>query len=229
VDRRGTSVEPFSDARLVTERSGFQMGRGFALLVALVVGPSALTACGEVSFEPGDGGPSGITGGNETDAAQTLAAQIPPMAGGGAGSGFQYSPLTSGNTWTALYTDYFGAPQTLADGGLAGGRASCSAVTSSCHASSSEPGAVVSNGYVCPGTDKDACYTGITSSMVMPVLLTPGTPFESCGLASQLRCVDNLTGPMPLQPPPGYPAAYTFSEADLARLSDWVDAGFPNN
>lgn len=214
------------------------MRRGFAWLVALPLWPSALAACEAVTFDPGDGGPSGITGGNETDAAQTLSAQIPPVAPTEAGSGFQYSPLTAGNTWTALYTDYFGAPQPLPDGGLAGGRASCSAVASSCHASSSEPGAQASNGYVCPGDDKDTCYGSITSQTLAPVLLTRGTPFLSDGgtgdgLFQTLRTVD-YPGPMPQMPPPGYPAGpggvgYTFTAVDVERLSAWVAAGFPND
>jgi hypothetical protein len=96
------------------------------------------------------------------------------------------------------------------------------------------------SGYVCAGdaTDggKDECYASITSSMVVPVLLMSGTSFVDQGLYAQLNSVDNA-GPMPLGPPDAaaptpdagnYPT-YKFTAEDLARLSAWVDAGFPNN
>src|SRR5580692_11298795 len=201
------------------------MGRGFALVFAWVFGPLLLAGCEPDWGIDADGTLPGVTGGTETDAAAGLAPQSPP------GPPFQYTPLTPGNTWTGLYTDFFAAPQKLADGGFSGGRASCSG-TGQCHGDPSQPGAAVS-GYVCAGdaTDagKDECYAGITSSMVVPVLLMPGASFVDQGLYDQLRSVDE-SGPMPLLPPDagGYPL-YTFSAQDMARLSAWVDAGFPNN
>ncbi len=196
------------------------MGRGFALLFAVVLASSCLAACEAVSFEPGDGGPSGITGGNETEAAAALAAQSPP------GPPFQYSPLTPGNTWTALYADYFGAPET-ADGGQTGGRAACSGTPGACHDAPSSTGALGSGGYVCPGDDKDACYTSLTSPELG--LFTPDTPFQSDLLYAYLHSTANLNGNMPMGPPAAYPTAYTFTDVDIQRLSAWVDAGFPNN
>jgi hypothetical protein len=195
------------------------MGRG--LLFALILEASTLTACEGVHFEPGDAGPSGIQGGNETDAASTLAPQGPGDAS------FVYAPLTMGDTWTALYTDYFGTPQSLADGGQSGGRASCSAVAGMCHGASGDTGAELS-GFVCPGADadggKDDCYGSMSSG-----LLSPDEPFTVDTLSTVIRSVDNTGGLMPKAPPAGYPVAYTFTAFDLQRLSDWVDAGFPNN
>ena len=108
-----------------------------------------------------------------------------------------------------------------------------------CHGDASQPGAMLS-GYICAGdaTDagKDECYASITSSMVSPVLLMPGASFVDQGLYATLNFVDH-SGPMPLGPPDAaaptpdagnYPK-YSFSALDLARLSAWVDAGFPNN
>jgi hypothetical protein len=209
------------------------MGRGFALLFAWAFGPLLLAGCEPDWGFDADGTLPGVTGGAETDAATGLALQRAP------GPPYPYTPLTPGNGWTSLYTDYFGAPQKLADGGFSGGRAACSG-NGICHGDAGQTGAQVS-GYICAGdaTDagKDECYASITSSMLTTVLLMPGASFVDQGLWGQLNSVENTSGPMPLGPPDAasptpdagnYPA-YQFSAEDLARLSAWVDAGFPNN
>jgi hypothetical protein len=203
------------------------MGRGFALVFALVLGSPAVTACGGVSFGPGDSGPSGVTGGNETEAGSALVAETPPVPP------YHYAPLTPGNAWAALYTDYFGAPQMLADGGFMGGRAACSGTPGNCHGDGDAAGAAGSMGYVCAGepTDagKDECYTSLTTNGFK--LLTPGTPFMSDLLyVGVLRSTENPNGTMPLGPPAAYSSnTYVFTDEDIGRLSAWVDAGFPNN
>jgi hypothetical protein len=200
------------------------MGRGFALLFAGVLAAWAVTACEDVSFEP-DGGLAGVSGGQ--DATTGLVAQTPP------GPPFVYAPLTPGDTWTALYTDYFAAPQMLADGGFSGGRAACSGTPGNCHGDANATGAGGSMGYVCAGepTDagKDDCYTSLTTNGFM--LLTPSTPFTSDVLYTVvLKSTGNPSGTMPYGPPAAYPNnTYVFRAEDIQRLSDWVDAGFPNN
>jgi hypothetical protein len=95
------------------------MGCGFNLLLACVVTPSVLAACEpDAGFFELDGAIPGVTGSTATEAAAGLEPQRPP------GPPYQYSPLSSGNSWSALYTDYFGPPQPV-DGGQTGGRASC--------------------------------------------------------------------------------------------------------
>jgi len=198
------------------------MRRVFNLLFACVVAPSVLVACEPDAgfFEP-DGAISGVTGAGPTDAAVGLAPQSP------AGPPFDYGPLLSTeNTWSALYVDYFGPPQP-ADGGQVGGRASC-AGNGNCHGTIAG-GGYLSTGFLC--ADKEGCYGGITSQNSMnTIFLTPGDPLSKDLLyTGALRSVDHPLNQMPLAPPPGYPTAYSFTDVDIQRLAAWVDAGFPNN
>jgi hypothetical protein len=197
------------------------------------------------AIEP-DGKIVSLQGGATLDAAQGLMAQDPPaactdagkpgnpcMAAGtccGSAQGIEICALDGGtngtcitppalhtvNTWTALYADYFGGT----------GRAACSG-DGNCHGSASQPGAIASNGYVCPPDDSDGCYTTITSSGA--ALIQSGLSFQDDALYLYLRKPDSLEGTtlnnMPLAPT----ELYVFTPADLDRISAWIDAGAPNN
>ena len=217
------------------------MGCGLNLLFAFVAAPSVLAACEPDAgfFEP-DGAISGGTGGGATEAAAGLEPQSPP------GPPYQYSPLSSGNSWTALYTDYFGPPQPV-DGGQTGGRASCAGTVGNCHGPDPTPGVPSTGagevGFICP--DKECCYQSLTGhggdagpacpQALGQVLFTSGIPFAQDYLyTGVLRSADDSilrSGPhnMPLGPPLGYHAPYIFTDLDIQRLSEWVDAGFPND
>ena len=140
-------------------------------------------------------------------------APTPPPVEGGADAGTD--AVTAGDsgagadTWTALYHDYFGTT----------GVASC-AGTGTCHGSASQSGAQTSQ-YICPPGDQTGCYTGITNPMAG--LLTPGDgkAFSTTVLYSILR-KQSGGGNMPK-------SGYSFTAADIARISSWVAAGAKND
>jgi hypothetical protein len=224
------------------EKECFEMRRALALLFSLVSGAAALTGCEGVSFDA-DGGPSGIQGGTPTQASDQLGLQVPP------GPPIDYGPLTPGNTWTALYKDYFGAPK-FVDGAYTGGRASCSGNVGACHGTPDATGAQISGGYVCPGetpdggtgseggadtdADKSACYFGPSNdagagTFGIHTLVGDGGPFTMDLLYSALNST-NHKGGMPYGPPKyAYPTAYIFTDADIQRLAAWAEAGAPYN
>jgi hypothetical protein len=189
---------------------------------------SSAAACTDVSFDA-DGGLTDVEGGTLTAAASQLP-QNPQGAPSAPSPPFDYAPLTPGNTWTALYADYFGPPQPV-DGGYAGGRASCAAAAD-CHGIATQTGALSSK-FVC--ADQLGCYQSITSQAAIanrPVLLPLGEPFSEDYLyTTTLRSAQYPAGVlrMPLAAPPVYPTAYTFSETDVERIAAWVEAGAPNN
>ncbi len=161
---------------------------------SVVGGDSLMSATGS-SSSGGDGGGSGDGG---MSYVVTSAACLP----GGA---------NAGNTWTDLYTCYFGpAPAAVA---------SCSLTPGGCHGATGDPGAgLISNNYVCSPTDATACYTAMTKA-----LISPNTTFAPTTLFSALRSVQN-PGAMPLVPP-----TLTFQDGVLARISAWIAAGAANN
>lgn len=111
----------------------------------------------------------------------------------------------SGITWTDLYRDFFGASAP----------ASCKG-NGTCHGSVSEGGGSI---WVC-GDTQASCYTGITATAA--ALINTKDPASSTLLGVALR--SSQGGNMPLSP-----ASYTFSDASIKRISDWMAAGAQNN
>jgi hypothetical protein len=175
---------------------------GLSLLSAL-----SLAACSDAtgSLVGGDvtlassttGGDGGSTTG---DGGLTYLTSLSPACQPGAANG--------GNRWQDLFACYFGST----------GVASCS-LTSACHGTSTNPGAMSSN-YVC-ATDSTACYTSMTS--VAANLVTPGTPAAQTTLYAVLRKTDG-TGTMPQAP-----ITLVFQSGDMARIAAWITAGAKND
>ncbi len=130
-------------------------------------------------------------------------ASAPPAAPIDAG------PLGQGHTFDELYADYFGNPA----------RASC-AGNGSCHGADNQRGSQDSS-FVCPAGDKNACYTSLVSAAAD--LVNPGDAKTSILLTKVLRRADGTGGNMPQSP------GYAFSDTDLQRISDWIDAGAKND
>jgi hypothetical protein len=190
-------------------------------IVSLQGGSTLDTAQGLMAQEPPAGCTDAGKPGNPCAAAGTCCGsaqgiEICAFDGGTNGTCITPPALQTANTWTALYADYFGGT----------GRAACSG-DGNCHGSASQPGAIASNGYVCPPDDSDGCYTTITSSTAG--LIQSGLSFQDDALYQYLRKPASLAGTtlnnMPLEPT----ALYVFTPADLDRISAWIDAGAPNN
>jgi len=118
-------------------------------------------------------------------------------------------PLSAGSSWEALYTDYFGNP----------GRASC-AGNGSCHGDANQAGAK-SSAFVCDAADRNACYASLVSTAAS--LVVAKNAASSPLLTQVLRHADGSSGNMPKSPP------YGFTATDLQRISDWINAGAPND
>jgi len=120
--------------------------------------------------------------------------------------------LEAGVTWSSLYRDYFGNPQT----------ASC-AGDGNCHGSTSQPGYQVS-GFLCPADASVGCYMGITrGGDGGPDLIAPDASFTTDNLSSILCQDEGEIGSMPLG------CSYIFTRVDLERIADWIEAGAPGD
>jgi hypothetical protein len=145
-----------------------------------------------------------------------------------------------GHTWSDLYACYFGPT----------GQASCSG-QGTCHGSCSGTGALTS-GFVCGGT-KESCYLAIMQpnccgqitsdagaeaaaaecAASFPPVVPQGGASDptTTTLWTALRGVDpkKVVGlhNMPFTSTPGQ--GYTFSAADLDRISAWIEEGAPQN
>jgi hypothetical protein len=164
----------------------------------------------------------------ELQGGDPLVAATPPVTDAGGTSSMEsdaFAATTSDclpggahgdNTWTDLYTCYFGptAP------------ASC-ASQSGCHSAADQAGALGS-GYVC-GTTQQTCWQGMTMSSLSglaPIAMPfGGTDPTSATLFSALRKADG-TGidNMPLSP-----LSYIFQGGDMNRISAWIAGGALNN
>lgn len=137
----------------------------------------------------------------------------------------------AGHRWQDLYACYFGPT----------GKASCAA-QGVCHGAPDQAGAQFST-FVC-GPSKDACWQGMTSSIVPPKGATDGT---KTALYFSLRRQDGTATPatdnMPCNPVT-MPAAdggsnvtcslsaganYVFTSDDLARIVAWIQEGAQDN
>ena len=163
----------------------------------------ALSACGGNTTNGGPN-PEGIKGG---EAKYDASAPVDDtVSEGGVDSG-------SGITWTDLYRDFFGnAPQ----------GAGCNG-DGKCHGDASLAGAQGSGGFVCG--DKNTCFAGLTGSVGLVQSSDKAMP-QSSYLVSTLRHKTNgvQVGSMPKRP-----AGFVFTEADIARIGDWIAAGAQNN
>jgi hypothetical protein len=152
----------------------------------------------------------------------------------------------AGNTWTDLYACYFGPT----------GKASCSA-QGTCHNDCTGTGALTS-GFVCGGT-KESCYLGITTPNCCGTNTSPPSdsgagdgaadagPIEAstaCVGFSLLVPAGGSSDPagttletalrgapgvgLHNMPNPNDPT-YTFTAEDIARISDWIREGAPQN
>lgn len=148
------------------------------------------------------------------------------------------SQINCDPTWTSLYANYFGPL----------GQASCSPSTqSTCHGDPSQSGAQTS-GFVC-GSSKDACWQGMTAGVALDAggLFCPIVCLGTCPQNSQACPTDPTqqtlwtsihgTGGTGLHNMPcGDPtichaanATYTFTDTDLACISQWVQQGAQND
>jgi hypothetical protein len=118
----------------------------------------------------------------------------------------------AGHAWSDLYRDYFGPT----------GAASCAGTSGQCHGDTSSLGYQASD-YVCPGS-ASACYAGITSPQagLVPVNDTTGDPTLT-SLYATLR-KEGGGGEMPKEP-----ASFSFTPSDMKRITDWIQAGAPND
>ncbi|WP_394848384.1 hypothetical protein LZC95_13095 [Pendulispora brunnea] len=119
----------------------------------------------------------------------------------------------TGFTFTELYKDYFGH---VGPGGCAGnGR---------CHGSSDQPGALGSNGFICPAENepdgKDTCYQHLRDAGL--VAEADQTAPEHSPLYLVLR-KSTGGGTMPKAP------VCAFDEVDMKRIANWIRAGAPDN
>ncbi len=138
-------------------------------------------------------------------------------------SGMQTSPLpvecqpggaNAGNTWTDLYTCYFG-PTSLGN---------CAGSPGGCHASLQDPGGLVS-GFQCP-PDVASCYAGIVGATSI-VPMGGATDATTTTLYQALRMSDGTCSAgacMPLSP-----LSVVFEASDFARISAWITGGAPQN
>jgi hypothetical protein len=119
--------------------------------------------------------------------------------------------LDAGTTWSSLYRDYFGPA----------GVASCAgAAAGDCHGSTTQLGYEGSD-FLCPTGDASAaCYAGFKSAGAN--LLDPDASFADDPV-SDVLCQAGAVGTMPLGCP------YVFTPVDIERISDWVNAGAPDN
>lgn len=135
-----------------------------------------------------------------------------PVASADASCGDPNADAGDGHAWSDLYGDYFG-PSAIS---------SCAGTAGACHGEATGLGAQ-NSGFVCAG-GVSSCYTGITSTTAALVTVgdTTDDPTNS-GLYAVLRkaCIG---GQMPKEP-----ATFTFSSADMKRITDWIGAGAPNN
>jgi len=182
----------------------------FAALAACVVG-ACTNATGTVT---GSDNPA-------FDAAPPPAAPSPPEDAAPPPPTADAGPAT---TWTELYKDYFGPM----------GTASCAGSVGACHGEMAGAGYQGSL-YLCPPGDQTGCYMGITSQGVVPMpLLDPrsSTPFDMTGLFLRLRKTQGANSQNPPDPMPhqvGSAPPYTFTVADVAKISSWVAAGTKND
>jgi len=182
------------------------------LLSGLSCGPSralrapwvfsfALLAAGCSSASPDEQG-----GGARFDAA---APSVSSNDDGGDACGSPDFDAAEGTGWSDLYRDYFGptAP------------ASCAGTVGQCHGEASGLGAQAS-GFVCAG-GVTGCYQGITSPSAG--LIGEATNPTGSSLYATLRktCAGGIM--------PKVPADFYFGAADMARITDWLAAGAPDN
>ena len=135
-------------------------------------------------------------------------ASPPPTPATDAGCGDPNADAGNGHAWSNLYRDYFGPT----------GVASCAGTAGMCHGDANSLGAKASN-YVCAG-GVSGCYSGITA--LVTVGDTEDDPTNSALYAVLRKACAG--GTMPKEP-----ASFSFSAADMKRITDWIGAGSPNN
>jgi hypothetical protein len=115
----------------------------------------------------------------------------------------------AGNTWTDLYTCYFGST----------GTDSCSGQGTSCHATDTSAGGMFA--WVC-GTDPATCYNGMKGYAPLDPQAGMSAPTMN-GLYTVL--CGHPGGAMPL----GCPTGTSLLSGDFTRIAAWIQAGAPNN
>jgi hypothetical protein len=180
--------------------------RCFTLLVAISL--AAFSGCSVAT--------GSLVGGEPV--ALTMAPPPPTSDAGDDGAAAPTTLLTSadclpggahaGNTWTDLYTCYFGTT----------GTDSCAGQGVSCHGTSASAGGSF---WTC-GMDKDTCYQGMMGTSFLDPQGGMAAPTMN-GLY-QILC-GQPTGSMPLGCPPG---THLLS-GDFSRLATWIQSGAPNN
>lgn len=186
-------------------RPSLGLGVLVVLLAPAVVIPLACTDAGGT-----------VSGGDLTFEGGAPAVISVVDAGPGAGTGTK---------WTDLYRDFFGPT----------GAAKC-AGNGQCHGAADQPGAVASGGYICPDVTpppdagsnpaKAQCRDTMTKVIIVS---PPGGP-SSCGQPFAKAYMHNVIRKATAAADdennmPRSPFTYTFSDADVARIDTWVQAG----
>lgn len=117
-------------------------------------------------------------------------------------------PVGTDITFTSLYNDYFANTQ----------RASC-AGNGACHGAEGESGSS-SSSFVCPLNDKATCYRTMTGASGLVPAGGGGDPKQTF-LFSILR-KDTASGGNRM---PKSPFTFSFSDADMQRITGWIAAG----
>jgi hypothetical protein len=114
-----------------------------------------------------------------------------------------------GATWTDLYRDCFG-PNEAACGGSVG-----------CHSAVTDQG-FASSGFVC-GMTADSCWMGITAMNSIVPSGGSSTPTTTALYQNVRKAPPNVGGTMPKF------SSFAFTQADLDRISTWIENGAKND
>jgi hypothetical protein len=181
--------------------------RWFTIIVAISL--AAFSGCSDATGSLVGGDPVALT-----------MAPPPPMSDAGDdGAPVPTTLLTSadclpggthaGNTWTDLYTCYFGPT----------GTDSCAGQGTLCHATDASNGGSL---WTC-GTDPATCYSGMMAYPLLDPQAGKSAPTMN-GLYTVL-CKAHGGGAMPL----GCPQGTGLYSGDFDRIAAWIQSGAPNN
>jgi hypothetical protein len=130
----------------------------------------------------------------------------------------QKGGANGGSRWQDLYACYFGPS----------GKASCGALGNNCHGSAQALGATKGLPHFVCGATRGECWQGLIASMTVP----DGGVADPTGAVLYLAIHKDVGGPifnnMPRDPVVDKPT-YTFSLAEIAQISSWIQQGAQNN
>jgi hypothetical protein len=174
-------------------------GSMYRCTIMLAITALSLIGCGDATNTVQGGDPLFKAGGS---------AVIPEGGSSVTSADCQPGGTHGGDRWQDLYACFFGPS----------GGASCGLQGASCHGTSTSTGVAASGGFVC-GQTQDACWMGMTSTIVPAG--SASAP-KSTRLYGALRKPDG-TGLMPLN------SSFVFQANDLSRIASWIQAGAQND